>query len=177
MSGVAALRRRLPRPSRGVLVALVVGVVVVIAVVVVLVVTSGPSSPGEVTFAAAGSDTSADPTVYCDLGVTDCSDPDADAVVTLPVPPGTDLAVTVPSAVASTPWQLAFTYRGADGTEQSGRSPVFAPGSRGTFTLTLPDPRAQLERVEVQQYGAKLVRSAEGVAFSTRSTWVLTVSP
>lgn len=177
MSPVAPSRVRLPRLSRGVVIALAAGLAVVIAVVVVLVVTSGPSSPGEVTFAAAGSDVTADPTVYCDVGVTDCSDPDADAVVTLAAPPGTDVAVTVPSGVASTPWQLAFTYRDADGSEQSGRSPVFAPGSRSLFTLTLPDARAQLERVEVQQYGAKLVQNAEGLAFSTRSTWVLTVSP
>ncbi len=141
-------------------------------VVVVLVLTlSGPSSPGAVVFAAGRAQVSADPTVYCDVGVTTCEK--QDAIVRLAVPPGTPLSVTVPPAVASTPWQVAFTFRDATGAEQNGRSPVFAPGGRAGYALILPDPAGRLERAEVQQYGALIVPTPEGPGFSTRSTWVL----
>ena len=174
MSDVPPRRRR--GPARPVLIALVAAVAVVIAVVVVLVATSGPSSPGEVTFTARGVSETADPTAYCDLGVTEC-ETDPDAVVSLSLPPLTPLDVDVPEGVSSTPWQLAFTFRDATGAEQSGRSPVFAPGALTSYTLALPDPRLQIERVEVQQYGARLVQTAEGPGFSTRSTWVLAAAP
>lgn len=166
---------RLRGTSRRARVLIVVAVVVVVAAVVVVVVllTRGPSSPGDVTFTAGAASVTAGPTVYCDVPVTECSTDD-DAGVRLAVPPGTDLAVTVPEEVAATPWQLAFTYRDATGAEQSGRSPVFPPGQRRDYALVLPDPGARLERAEVQQYGARLVETPQGVGFSTRSTWVLT---
>lgn len=172
MSGTGPARRS--RPSRPVVVALVAAVLVVAAVITVLVATSGPSSPGSVTYTARGVTVTADPTAYCDVAVTDC-ETDPGAVVALPLPPGTDLVVDVPEGVSTTPWQVAFVFRDGAGVEQSGRSPVFAPGARTRFTLALPDPRARVERVEVQQYGARLVETPEGPGFSTRATWVLTV--
>lgn len=136
---------------------------------------SGPSSPGEVTFAAGAASASTDASQYCDVGVTECgSDPTASAV--LKVPAGTSLQVTVPDAVAATPWQVAFTFRDAAGAQQQGRTPVFPPGARSTFTLAVPGtPPGQLESAEVQQYGAKLSQGPDGLQFSTRSTWVLSV--
>jgi hypothetical protein len=124
------LRARLRGVPRSVWLAVVAGVVVVAAVVVVLVVTSGPDSPGTVTFAAGGQSRAADPTVYCDLRVTDCEN-EPTAVVALPLPPGTALDVTVPDAVRATPWQVAFAYVDETGAQQSGRSQIFAPGAAG----------------------------------------------
>lgn len=165
--------RTLPRRT------LVVGVavlVVVIVVVVVLVVraTSGPSSPGDVTFAAGGASAVVGASQFCDVQVTECGDdPDANAV--LRVPPDTPLTVTVPPAVASTPWQIAFTFRDPSGAPAQGRTPVFAPGTTPTYTLVLPDPADQLTSAEVQQYGARIRQGPGGLEFATRATWVLSV--
>jgi hypothetical protein len=166
------LLARLRGVPRWVWLAVVAIVVVVAAVVVVLVLTSGPGSPGAVTFAAAGQSRSAQPTVYCDVRVTDCRN-EPTAVVALPLPPGTALDVTVPDAVAATPWQVVFAYVDEGGAQQSGRSQIFAPGSGGRFHLALPDPRWRLQRVEVQQFGASETVTPQGTLFSTRSTWVL----
>ncbi|MDL5157474.1 DUF2771 family protein [Actinomycetospora termitidis] len=164
---------RLRAVPRWVWVAVVAIVVVVAAVVTVLIVTSGPDDPGDVTFTAGGVSVAADPTVYCDLMVTDCETA-PDDVVTLPLPAGVTVDLTVPDAVRSTPWQVAFAYLDENGAPQSGRSQVFAPNAAGTFRLALPDPRWRLERVEVQQFGASEVQTPQGSLFSTRSTWVLT---
>jgi hypothetical protein len=164
---------RLRAVPRWVWLAVVAIVVVVAATVTVLVATAGPDSPGDVTFAVAGASIGAEPTVYCDLQVTDCTT-EPSAVAGLPLPPGAAVDVTVPDAVLATPWQVAFAYLDENGVQQSGRSQVFPPGARATFRLTLPDDRWRLERVEVQQFGAAQVATAQGSLFSTRSTWVLT---
>lgn len=148
-------------------------VVVVAATITALVLTSGPAAPGAVTFASGGRSVSAEPTSYCDLQVTDCRN-EPTAVVTLPLPPGSAVDLTVPDPVLATPWQVAFTYVDERGAQQRGRSQVFAPRARGQFTLALPDPRWRLQRVEVQQFGARETVTAQGSLFSTRSTWVLT---
>lgn len=150
--------------------------VAVVAVVVVLVVraTAGPSSPGDVTFAAGGATAAVGATQFCDVQVTECGD-DPEATAVLRVPPNTPLAVTVPEEVASTPWQLAFAFRDTAGAIQQGRSPVFAPGTAPSFTLVLPAPTDQLESAEVQQYGARISQGPNGLEFATRATWVLSV--
>ncbi len=163
---------RLRAVPRWVWLAAVAIVVVVAAVVVALVLTSGPDSPGPVTFVAGGQSRTAEPTVYCDVRVTDCEN-EPTAVVALPLPPGTALDVTVPDAVSTTPWQVAFAYVDEAGAQQSGRSQIFAPGAATTFRLALPDPRWRLQRVEVQQFGASETVTPQGSLFSTRSTWVL----
>lgn len=155
-------------------VAAVLVVVVVVVVVLVVRATSGPSSPGDVTFAAGGAATSVGAGQFCDVAVTEC-DGDPEAVAVLRVPPNTPLAVTVPEEVASTPWQLAFTFRDAAGATQQGRSPVFPPGSTPTFTLVLPAASDQLTSAEVQQYGARITQGPNGLEFATRATWVLSV--
>ncbi|MEJ2867421.1 DUF2771 family protein [Actinomycetospora sp. OC33-EN08] len=167
---------RLRAVPRWVWVAVVAIVVVVAAVVTVLVLTSGPDDPGDVTFTAAGVAVDAEPTVYCDLLVTDC-ETDPSAVATLPLPAGVAVDLTVPDAVLATPWQVAFTYLDENGAQQSGRSQVFAPNARPSFRLELPDTRWRLERVEVQQFGASEVQTPQGSLFSTRSTWVLAATP
>lgn len=153
-----------------------VAALIVVAVVVVLVVraTAGPSSPGDVVFAAGGVRAEVGASQFCDVQVTECgSDPEASGV--LRVPPNTPLTVTVPEEVAGTPWQLAFTFRDTAGTIQQGRSPVFAPGTSPAFTLVLPAPADQLESAEVQQYGARISQGPNGLEFATRATWVLSI--
>lgn len=163
------------------------GLLVGVAVLIVALAVAGyvimrwltaPSSPGEATFTAGAATTTTEASQFCDVHVVECrSNPTASAV--LRVPAGTPLEVTVPAAVASTPWQLAFSFRDASGAQQQGRSPVFGPDARSTFTLILPGapgaPPAQLESAEVQQYGARLSEGQQGVQFSTRATWVLSV--
>lgn len=159
---------------RTVLIAAVLAVLVVVAVVLVVRATSGPSSPGDVTFAAGGASASVGAGQFCDVQVTEC-DADPEAVAVLRVPPNTPLTVTVPEEVASTPWQIAFTFRDAAGVTQQGRSPVFAPGAAPGFTLVLPAPSDQLASAEVQQYGARISQGPNGLEFATRATWVLSV--
>lgn len=155
-------------------VAAVLVVVVVVVVVLVVRATSGPDSPGDVAFAAGGAGTAVGAGQFCDVAVTEC-DSDPDAVAVLRVPPNTPLAVIVPDAVASTPWQLAFTFHDAAGATQQGRSPVFPPGSTPSFTLVLPTATDQLTSAEVQQYGARITQGPNGLEFATRATWVLSV--
>lgn len=158
---------------------LVIGVAVLVVAVVVAVVlivraTSGPSSPGDVVFGAAGASATVGASQFCDVQVTECGDdPDANAV--LRVPPNTPLTVGVPEEVAGTPWQVAFTFRDATGAVQQGRSPVFAPGTTPSYTLVLPDPADQLSSAEVQQYGARITQGPNGLEFATRAIWVLSV--
>jgi hypothetical protein len=155
-----------------IIVAAVLVVVVVVAVVLVVRATSGPSSPGDVTFAAGGASTSVGAGQFCDLQVTEC-DADPEAVAVLRVPPNTPVTATVPEEVVGTPWQLAFTFRDAAGATQQGRSPVIT--SAPAFTLVLPAPSDQLTSAEVQQYGARLTEGPNGIEFATRATWVLSV--
>lgn len=128
----------------------------------------------QVTFSAAGSTVTAAPTQYCDVDVQDCA-ADPDAAVALKVPPGEPLEVSVPGEVSQAPWQVVFRYRSADGAKTQARSNVFGAGQRSSYTLQLPAGDAQLETVEVQQFGAAMVPREDGVDFSTRATWVLSV--
>jgi Protein of unknown function (DUF2771) len=138
---------------------------------------AGCSSDGEpprVSFAAAGSTVTAGPTQYCDVGVQECQG-DGGAAVTLEVPPGEVVQVSVPESVSEAPWQVVFRYRAADGTKTQARSTVFPAGQRSEYKLELPAANAQLETVEVQQFGAAMVTGTDGVDFATRATWVLSV--
>ena len=135
---------------------------------------SGDGGPPKVTFAAAGNTATAAPTQYCDVGVKQCQS-DGKAAVALKVPPGQAVQVSVPGSVSEAPWQVVFRYRAADGTKTQARSTVFPAGQRSEYKLELPAADAQLETVEVQQFGAAMVPNADGVDFATRATWVLSV--
>src|SRR5262249_51928954 len=110
----------------------------------------------------------------CDINVKDCK-ADGNAAVTLRVPPGQAVEVSVPGSVSEAPWQVVFRYRAADGTKTRARSTVFAAGQRSEYKLELPAADAQLETVEVQQFGPAMVARTDGVDFATRATWVLSV--
>ena len=137
----------------------------------------GSGGPPEVTFAAGAASVVAKPTQYCDLKLQDCQS-DANAPVRLAVPAGTPLRVSVPSEISSTPWQVVFTYRSANGSQTDGRSPVLTPDQHRDYTLQLPAPTDALVTAEVQQYGPPpQANAATGeLEFPIRATWVLTTA-
>lgn len=155
----------------------VAAVVAVVAVVAVMALGAGCSDaePGlpEVTFTADGATVMAMPTQYCDVDVQEC-DAYPQAAVAMAVPGDAELAVSVPEAVSEAPWQVVFRYRDAGGKAVQGRSTVLA-GGQPDYVLRLDKPGAQLETVEVQQFGAAMVPREDGVDFATRATWVLSV--
>jgi hypothetical protein len=134
----------------------------------------GSSAPPEVTFAAGATSVVAKPTQYCDLKLQDCQS-DANAPVRLAVPAGTALKVTVPEEISSTPWQVVFTYRSANGSRTDGRSPVLTPDQHPDYTLQLPAATDALVTAEVQQYGPPPQANTETgeIEFPIRATWVL----
>jgi len=135
----------------------------------------GSGAPPEVTFAAGAASVVAKPTQYCDLKLQDCQS-DANAPVRLAVPAGTALKVSVPAEISSTPWQVVFTYRSANGSQTDGRSPVLTPDQHRDYTLQLPAPTDALVPAEVQQYGPPPQANTETgeIEFPIRATWVLT---
>ncbi|HYH30260.1 MAG TPA: DUF2771 family protein [Pseudonocardia sp.] len=133
---------------------------------------AGQEPPPQVTFAAGTASAVARPAQYCDVQLTECTT-DVAAPVTLAVPPGTPLQVTVPPEIAETPWQVVFSYVDAAATQIDQRSPVFAPDERSTWTLELA-ATDRLVTAEVQQYGAPAQPNAG--EFPIRASWVLTAS-
>jgi hypothetical protein len=138
----------------------------------------GPQGPPQVTFAAAGQSATARPTQYCNVEFSDCRN-DAEAPVSLRVPPGVPVQVSVPKEVSSTPWLIVFTTVANDGTRTDGRTPLFTPATpTDTYELTLPQPTDRLLTAQVQQLGAPPQANADngGIDFPARATWVLTTT-
>ncbi|MFB9908876.1 DUF2771 family protein [Allokutzneria oryzae] len=133
-------------------------------------------TPPNVTFYAAGKTAVTGPAQHCDVLVENCT-ADTEAHAVLRVPPGKPLQISVDSHIGETPWQVVFRYRDAAGTPIEGRSAVFfGESQRLAYTLRLPTDTAQLETVEIQQFGGVLAaRQDGGVDFVTRGTWVLSV--
>jgi hypothetical protein len=133
--------------------------------------------PPQVTFAAGQASALARPAQHCDLALTECTT-DPDAPVTLAVPPGTPLQVTVPPEIAETPWQVVFSYADAAGTPVDERSPVFGPDERTEWTLDLGTPAERLLTAEVQQYGPPPQANPDTgeIDFPIRASWVLTAT-
>lgn len=136
----------------------------------------GTGAKPQVTFSADAASATAAPTQYCDQELKECSAESA-AVVTLAVPPGTAVRVSVPPAVSEAPWHVVFSYLTAAGERVDGRSPLVPAGQRSDLTLTLPAPTDQLVRAEVQQFAAGLLAEAGGeISFPIRASWVLVVA-
>ena len=147
---------------------------VLLCALVALLSGCGGATPPEVTFSAGAASVAAKPTQYCDLRLEDCQS-DANAPVRLVVPAGTALKVTVPDEISSTPWQVVFTYRSANGSQTDARSPVLAPNQHPNYTLQLPAATDALVTAQVQQYGAPPQANAETgeIEFPIRASWVL----
>ncbi|WP_243791493.1 DUF2771 family protein [Saccharopolyspora gloriosae] len=134
---------------------------------------SAPADP-QVTFYSHGEAAEVAPARFCDANGEQCSPPPAEPVGRLTVPEKAPLQISVPGEVSGTPWQVAYIYRGANGEEIDGRTPVFTPDSRRTYTLRVPPDGTRLEHVEVQQYSAVLTAGdGGGVDFGISGTWVL----
>ncbi|MDA3630812.1 DUF2771 family protein [Saccharopolyspora sp. WRP15-2] len=135
---------------------------------------AAPSEP-QVTFYSHGRSVEVAPAQYCNPNGEKCTG-SPDAVGKLRVPDGSPLQISVPGKVSETPWQVVFLYRGANGQELDGRSPVFTPNERHAYTLELPPDGVHLEHVEVQQFSAVLTPGADGgVDFGIGGSWVLNV--
>jgi len=149
--------------------------VVLLCALAALLAACGSGAPPEVTFAAGAASVVAKPTQYCDVKLQDCQS-DANAPVRLAVPAGTALKVTVPEEISSTPWQVVFSYRSANGSRTDGRSPVLTPDQHPDYTLQLPAATDALVTAEVQQYGPPPQANTETgeIEFPIRATWVLT---
>ena len=150
---------------------------VLLCALVALLSGCGGATPPEVTFSAGAASVVAKPTQYCDLKLQNCQS-DANAPVRLAVPAGTALKVTVPDEISSTPWQVVFTYRSANGSQTDGRSPVLTPDQHPDYTLQLPAATDALVTAEVQQYGPPPQANAETgeIEFPIRASWVLNAS-
>ena len=137
----------------------------------------GSATPPAVTFSAGAASVVAKPTQYCDLKLQNCQS-DANAPVRLRVPAGTALKVTVPNEISSTPWQVVFTYRSANGSQTDGRSPVLTPGQHPDYTLALPAVTDVLVTAQVQEYGPPPQANAETgeIEFPIRASWILNAS-
>lgn len=144
------------------------------AALVALAGCGGSVATPQVTFAAGAATVVARPTQFCDLQLQNCQS-DANAPVRLVVPAGTALKVTVPSEISSTPWQVVFTYRSANGSQTDGRSPVLAPGQHPDYTLQLPATTDTLVTAQVQEYGPPPQANAETgeIEFPIRASWIL----
>ena len=82
----------------------------------------------------------------------------------------------MPDEISSTPWQVVFTYRSANGSQTDGRSPVLTPDQHPDYTLQLPAATDALVTAEVQQYGPPPQANTETgeIEFPIRASWVLT---
>jgi hypothetical protein len=130
--------------------------------------------PPEVTFFADGTMVRLDPTQYCRPEADQC-DGFPDAKGSMPVPGGKPLNISVPSQVAEAPWVVVFKYRGADGSQQQGRTPIFKAGEQYAYTLHLPTAGDQLTDVEVQRINNIAAGADNELVFVTDASWVLEV--
>lgn len=141
----------------------------ILAAFVLVLAGCGHAAP-EVTFSVADRSVQTEPIRYCDIDLAECEQDDA-AVAVLDVPAGYPVHISVPDAVAETPWQVVFRYR-KDGEQLGGRSTVFTPGTQREYILRAPEG-ATLETLEVQQYGVPVLEEGKP-SFPIRAAWVLT---
>jgi hypothetical protein len=113
---------------------------------------SAPAAP-DVTFFADGHAVDAQPLIHCDVRVQKCQQA-KNATVTLKVRPGKPVQISVPSAVAKTPWLVNVQYTNANGELQPVQQKVFTSGNTYSYTATPPAPDDQLVVVEIQQISA-----------------------
>lgn len=123
--------------------------------------------------------------IYCDVLLKNCDQ--AGKPVSLPVRPGMPVQVSIPGAVAETPWTVTVQYRATDGAVRYTHE-TFTDGEQYAFTADPPGEGNQILVVEIQQLGAayaanqtgKLIRDAAGnPQLVARGVWSLqlTCSP
>jgi hypothetical protein len=147
---------------------------------------TGCSAPGlpEVTFFADGHTVNAEPLIHCDVNVQKCQK--TDATVSLKVRPGKSVVISVPSAVAKTPWLVNIQFQNSKGEYQPVKQQAFTDGDTYAYTVTPPTATDQVAVVEVQQVGVATPVDASGHPITdaggdpqlvVQSIWSLQVTP
>ncbi|MFP5019629.1 DUF2771 family protein [Pseudonocardia phyllosphaerae] len=150
------------------------GQAAVLAAAALLLAGCGADKP-TVTFDVGGNALVAAPTQFCDTKMQNCAD-EPNARVAAPVPPGTEVKISVPDEVSSAPWQIvyAFTRPGQKAAVQQ-RVPLTELSGRNEYTLRLPEPGDTLVTAQVQLYGPapSIDPQSRQIQFPIRATWVL----
>lgn len=144
---------------------------------------SAPDLP-EVTFFADGHTVNAEPLIHCDVNVQKCQK--TDATVNLKVRPGKSVVISVPSAVAKTPWLVNIQYQNSKGELQPVKQQAFTNSDTYAYTVTPPTASDQLVVVEIQQVGVATPVDASGHPITdaggdpqlvVQSIWSLQITP
>ncbi|WP_033295368.1 DUF2771 family protein [Amycolatopsis jejuensis] len=140
---------------------------------------AGCSAPGpaEVTFYGDGHTISVSPITNCDIKTGICS-ADPRAAGKLKMRPGRSVQISVPKAIAETPWKVTVQYVNGKGEPQPLKEEIITSGDRYAFTATPPAKDDQIVVVEIAQ--ASVIsrtgdpNDAEPV---TTALWSLQVQP
>jgi hypothetical protein len=113
---------------------------------------AGCSAPGpaEVTFYADGHTIRVGPIGNCDVKTGICA-ADPGAAGTLKVRPGRSVQVSVPKAVAQTPWKITVQYVNGKGQPQPLKEDIITSRDRYSYTATPPARDDQIMVVEIAQ--------------------------
>ena len=139
-----SIRTTLVLASAGVLL-----VVAATAGVVWLLARHAEAHPPQLTAYAHGSTVTVPPFRYCTVRMEDCQQGDT---VSLEVPPGDPLQISLPDEIVGSPWELLPLYAGADGrTIEKPTSYRDHPAQTRALTVdSQPEPGLELVGVELQ---------------------------
>lgn len=141
------------------------------------------SGPPEVSFYADGDTVRAEPMVHCDVLVKNC-DESADPV-SMPVRPGKPVQLSIPKAIAETPWVVTVQYRTPNGKVRY-KHDTFTSGEQYAYTADPSGTKNQLLVVEIQQISAAYATNQQGKLsldaagdpqLVARGIWSLQVKP
>ena len=134
-------------------------------------------------FYADGDTVRAAPLIYCDVLVKECDQ--AAGPASLPVRPGMPVQVSIPGAVAETPWTVTVQYRTAGGAVRYTHE-TFTDGKQYAYTADPPGAGNRILVVEIQQLGAAYAANQQGTPaldpagnpqLVARGVWSLQVKP
>lgn len=140
---------------------------------------AGCSAPGpeEVTFFADGKTVNVTPLASCDVATAQCTTM-PEAAGKLRVRPGMPVQISVPSAIAETPWKVTVQYVNGKGEPQALKQDIITSGDRFAYTVTTPARDDQILVVEVAQ--ASVISQTgrpEDAEPITTAIWSLQVEP
>ncbi|WYW15875.1 DUF2771 family protein [Amycolatopsis coloradensis] len=142
-------------------------------------VVAGCAAPGpeEVTFFADGKTVNVAPLASCDIKSAQCTTR-PDAAGKLRIRPGKPVQISVPSAIAETPWKVTVQYVNGKGEPQELKQDIITSLDRFAYTVTTPRPDDQILVVEVAQ-ASVLSRTGrpEDAEAVTTAIWSLQVEP
>lgn len=139
--------------------------------------------PPEVSFYADGDTARAEPMVHCDVLVKNCDE--TGNPVSLPVRPGKPVQLSIPNAIAETPWAVTVQYRTSDG-KVNYKHETFTSGEQYAYTADPSGKENQILVVEIQQISAAYATTEQGKIsldaggnpqLVARGIWSLRVDP